>query len=174
MKITIKDIDEKSEGAYNNLHHFKIADLIYHEGPLLSLMCDNDGNTFLYKWLGCNDIKNSWLVLQVTSQELINFFNKQKSLRDLCLENAEAIVIEINDELEIDLSAITVYIKIPSHYLPKESSFYDENIYTESAECIRNTWTYNLVKTSDEKIDWIGYVKSISQDTEVECVAEAI
>jgi hypothetical protein len=173
MITTTEDTNKKTIRVYNNLQHYKIADLIYHEGPLLSLMCDNDGNTFLYKWVGCNDIFNSWLVLQVTSQAFINFFNKQISLRNLCLESTEAIFIDINDELEIDLSAITVYKKIPSLYLPKASSFYDENIYTESAECIRNTWTYNLIKARDKKIDMIGYVKGISPDTEIFYVMEA-
>jgi hypothetical protein len=172
MKTT-EDTNKKKIGVNNNLLHFKIADLIYQEGPLLSLMCDNDGNTFLYKWVECNDIFNSWLVLQVTSQELINFFSKQKSLQNLCLDSTEAIVIDINDELEIDLSAITVYKKTPSLYLPKASSFYNENIYTESAECIRNTWTYNLIKSRDKKIDMIEYVKGISPDTEIFYFMEA-
>lgn len=172
--ITTVETEIKTKGTSNGLRHHKIADLIYHEGPLLSLMCDSSGNTFLYKWVACNDSSNLWLVLNVTSEKLTNFFNKEISLRSLCSESFGNIVIEINDELEINLEKIIGYDKVPQSYLPKEASYYDENIYTETSVSLRNIWTYNLIKPNDKKIDMREYVKHILPYTELELVMEVI
>jgi hypothetical protein len=173
MIIAIPDNENKIKIETNKIGHHKIADLIYHEGPFLALMIDNDTNTFLYKWVGCNDNSNSWLISSVSSQDLLDFFSLRKSLKDLYVESHISIVVDIDDEIEIDLGEITAFNKIPTDYLPKESSLYDENIYTESANTLRNVYLSNLVIATDNKIDVMDYVKSISPDTNIVYVAEA-
>jgi hypothetical protein len=173
MILAIPDKENKIKIASNKIGHHKIADLIYHEGPFLALMIDNDTNTFLYKWVGCNDNSNSWLISSVSSQDLLDFFTLRKSLKDFYNESLISIVVDIDDEIEIDLGEIIAFNKIPSDYLPKESSFYDENIYTESANTLRNVYLSNLVNGTDNKIDIVEYVKSISPDTNIVYVVEA-
>jgi hypothetical protein len=58
----------------NLLNHYKICDLLYHEGPLLTLFRDAKGRMFFYKWKDVADNYNKWLVTYITPNLLKDFF----------------------------------------------------------------------------------------------------
>jgi hypothetical protein len=104
----------------------KIGDLIYHEGPLLSLFLDrnNPDIYYLYKWADCDERTNRWLVLQLNSINLRSFFYKEISLRTLLLNSPLTYVLALDDSLaEVDIM-ICATADLPESYLPKENSFY--------------------------------------------------
>jgi hypothetical protein len=54
----------------------KQGDLLYHEGPLLSVFKDAlSDNFYLYKWSDCDDKAHRWLVFKVSSKGLKSFFD---------------------------------------------------------------------------------------------------
>ena len=113
----------------------KIGDLIYHEGPLLSLFLDrnNPDIYYLYKWADCDESTNRWLVLQLNSINLRSFFYKEISFRTLLLNSPLTYVLGLDDNLaEVDIM-ICATTDLPESYLPKENSFYGEEKYTEFA-----------------------------------------
>lgn len=117
----------------------KIGDLIYFEGPLLSLFIDsnNPDTYYLYKWADCNNIMNRWLVIKLNSVSLKNFFFKEISLRNLFLSSQLTYVLGIDDTLiekEIIICATT---NLPEMYLPKENSLFSEEKYTDFASAFK-------------------------------------
>jgi hypothetical protein len=113
----------------------KIGDLIYHEGPLLSLFIDRDNseNYFLYKWADCDKKVNRWLVVQLNAISLRNFFYKEISLRTLLLNGPVTYVLQLDDNLTESGILVCATSDLPENYLPKENSYYEEEKYSDFA-----------------------------------------
>lgn len=125
----------------------KIGDLIYHEGPLLSLFIDrnNPDTYYLYKWADCDEKTNRWLVLQLNTIDLRSFFYKEISLRTLLLNNPLTYVLSLDDSLtEVDRMVCSTS-DLPKEYLPKENSLYSEEKYTEFATVFKTIIASNRI-----------------------------
>ena len=54
----------------------KQGDLLYHEGPLLSVFKDELTDAFyFYKWSDCDEIAHRWLVFKVSTPHLSAFLD---------------------------------------------------------------------------------------------------
>lgn len=147
----------------------KIGDLIYFEGPLLSLFLDrnNPDTYYLYKWADCNETINRWLVIQLNSVSLRSFFFKEISLRNLLLNSPLSYVLGIDDTLiekEIIVCATT---DLPEIYLPKENSFFSEEKYTDFASTFKtiivNSRIYDIL---NEILKKVSVVEKKQNDTD--------
>ena len=147
----------------------KIGDLIYFEGPLLSLFLDrnNPDTYYLYKWADCNETINRWLVIQLNSVSLRNFFFKEISLRNLLLNSPLTYVLGIDNTLiekEIIVCATT---DLPEIYLPKENSLFSEEKYTDFASTfktiIANSRIYDIL---NEILKKVSVVEKKQNDTD--------
>lgn len=117
----------------------KLGDLIYHEGPLLSLFIDNENPDiyYVYKWVDNDETVNRWIIAQVNSAILRNFFHKRISLRNLIVNHPVTFSIEINNSLAKQNIQVCATAELPEEYLPAENSFYDEEAFTEFAESFK-------------------------------------
>ncbi len=113
----------------------KIGDLIYHEGPLLSLFLDRDNpdTYYIYKWVDCNQKYNRWLISTTNITNLRSFFSKEFSLKELFLKNPVCFLIEIDHQLNTANSRVCSIHALPDGYFPGEKSFFNEERYTEFA-----------------------------------------
>ncbi len=100
----------------------KIGDLIYHEGPLLSLFIDrsNPDTYYLYKWADCDEKTNRWLVLQLNTVDLRSFFYKEISLKSLLLNSPVTYVLNLDDNLTETNIMVCSTNDLPKEYLPKK------------------------------------------------------
>ena len=80
----------------------KLGDLLYHEGPLLSLFQDRNKpeNYYFYKWTDCDQVCNRWLVFPVSLENLRAFLHQELSLKNLVFKNSYIFLIDLNNELE--------------------------------------------------------------------------
>lgn len=147
----------------------KIGDLIYHEGPLLSLFLDrnNPDTYYLYKWADCDENTNRWLVLQLNSINLRSFFYKEISLRTLLLNSPLTYVLGLDDNLvEADIM-ICATADLPETYLPNENSFYGEEKYTEFAltfkTIIANNRIYDILNEILKEVNSLKKSQSNTQ-----------
>jgi hypothetical protein len=132
----------------------KIGDLIYHEGPLLSLFIDrnNPGTYYLYKWADCDEKVNRWLVLQLNTIDLRSFFYKEISLRTLLLNSPLTYVLSLDDKLvEVNMMVCST-VDLPKEYLPKENSLYSEEKYTEFASTFKTIIANNRIDNTLNEI----------------------
>lgn len=136
----MKDLNGISIKNLNILHRRK-GDLLYYEGPLLSLYEGDDERQYLLKWVDANDTYNRWLSIPVTNQQLLNFLTKEISLKELIL-NAKpnlAYLLDIDNQLKVRNLTTLLVSKIHKDYLPPVDSYYDEEQYQEYAQKLLNT-----------------------------------
>jgi len=121
----------------------KVADLLYHEGPLLSMYKQKDlpdasnftisSSFYFCKWTDCDDECNRWLYVQVTPIDTALFFLKKTSLRDLLAKSPVLFLVDIDRQLSVSQIILTTARYLPPDYLPGGQAFFNETDYTTSA-----------------------------------------
>ncbi|MEZ4912197.1 MAG: metalloregulator ArsR/SmtB family transcription factor [Saprospiraceae bacterium] len=129
----------------------KLGDLIYHEGPILSLFIDDDANMFLYRWVDCDEYTNKWMLSSISSNELSLFYHKKLSLRQYYEKCTQWVIIVIDNSLKI--KELDTLVVLPEDYLPTKNSFYIDNLYTEFSNSLKAMYINRLAVISDKKID---------------------
>lgn len=116
----------------------KIADLIYFEGPLLSLFSDINGEKYLYYWCDVSDVCNRWLVLRISDKKLDLYLRKKISLRDVIIEPDDGLLHAIDIDQELRLSNVVVVSpkELPESYIPDEDSYYESTPEFMEAETL--------------------------------------
>jgi hypothetical protein len=117
----------------------KLGDLLYFEGPLLSLFRDaSDLNQYyLYKWADGDDDCNRWIVLPVRKIDLITFFEKEITLRRLFERSERLYLLDLDDGLDQKGLLETTPDRLPDSYLPREGSFFSEEKYNPFASTMK-------------------------------------
>lgn len=98
----------------------KIGDLMYFEGPLMSVYSDSSGNAFIFDWVDSDEKNNRWLVYQVEKNQLSEYINNKISHFNLLNNpvNDLIFVIDKNPKGEIERSLVCSPNKLPYEYLP--------------------------------------------------------
>ena len=114
----------------------KVADLIYFDGPLLSLFTDKFGNSYLFYWVDSDNISNRWLVFRVTERQIAEYMNRQIPLTELvnnpCGGYHYSVDITERPDQNLELENVTIVSPndLPLNYKPRANSFYaSEPIY---------------------------------------------
>ena len=129
--ITINGIKLGKTGFENQ----KIGDLLYFEGPLLSLFIDkyNPDVYYLYKWTDRNETANRRLITQVRTAELRHFFDKKVTLKALLTKNPLTFILDLDEKMKEKQILVCETDDIPKTYLPDGHSFFDENTFSPFA-----------------------------------------
>ncbi|KPY97712.1 hypothetical protein [Pseudomonas syringae] len=115
--------------------HIWNADLVYFEGPLLSLYRDEQGADLLYAWLDCTDKSNRWCVIPISRKMLRDYLETQITLRDVFIESSWIAIFHTGSSAKRRNSAtLTCWNKLPQEYHPDEDSFLSPDIATEAAD----------------------------------------
>jgi hypothetical protein len=105
----------------------KQGDLLYHEGPLLSVFKDAlYGNYYFYKWSDCDEKGHRWLTFKVSIKGLNDFFDKKTSLKELILEQPFSYIIDLDNDINPSQITLVSVENIPKSYLPESDSYFDE------------------------------------------------
>jgi len=138
---------KNAQHAEPGFHAVKMGDLLYFEGPLISLFADKHkpDTYYLYKWADRDNRANRWLVFRLSSRELLLFFSAEVSLLEL-LHNARCVwVMDMNSSLEIAGVVSSRVPDLPAEYLPSAWAYYNEAEYTMFASVFRRTLEKALV-----------------------------
>ncbi|GEM_PF-3624130 len=107
----------------------KIADLVYFDGPFVSLFEDNERKTYyLYCWCNVNEKFNRWLVFKVSEKQIESHINGDISLRDMVVGAGSCFLCDINNAIEHENVYLTVPSELPKSYIPKINSFFDPEL----------------------------------------------
>ncbi len=122
--------------------HSHICDLIFFDGPLLSLYSDRRTN-WLYLWADTDEKQtNRWIIFPVVRKDLVAYLNKGESLlslvtkanRHLILDDTRKSVLgesgKTSRESHRTLRSISD-ISVINHYMPSSESFFDETLTTD-------------------------------------------
>ena len=112
-----------------DFHPKKVLDLIYFEGPLLSLYYEAESNKYyLYKWTDSDEQCNRWMILAITDFELLAYLTKKMSLKQLIIGYSFVFLVDMNHLLETKQIMISNTQELPLDYLPNDDSFFDEDL----------------------------------------------
>lgn len=115
--------------------HSYICDLIYFDGPLLSLY-RSTRQDWLYLWAE-NDGPNQerWLVFPVKRTQLVEYLGGNISLRQMLSARSDLSVLHLRRAREVNQGAVTtsrtgqqVALSQVMQYLPSEDSFFEEDL----------------------------------------------
>jgi len=104
---------------------FKIDDLIYFDGPLLSFYTNDDCDNYLYYWVDVDDRCNRWVVFPVELAELNDYLNEKMTLYSLINSSLTGYTLDLNDNLEAQKVFLIQISDLPYDYLPEINSIYN-------------------------------------------------
>ncbi len=108
-----------------------IADLIYHEGPYLSLFRGDRRSDLMVLWVDCDNQRDRWVSFDVGGSDLSNYLSGSLSLKELIDQQAEFIFFHTANG-ERKNSLLKVYREnFPDAYQPSEGSYWDSSLATE-------------------------------------------
>jgi len=104
-----------------------VTDLIYFEGPLLSLFKNESGDSYLYYWCDVDENYNRWMIFRLSKADLTSYIFKKSSLKDLILNPVDGFeyIADIDGNLQYNNIYLTQPDKLPERYIPESDSFYD-------------------------------------------------
>ncbi|MFH1115181.1 MAG: hypothetical protein V1792_14825 [Pseudomonadota bacterium] len=108
------------------LEHDFVADLVYFEGPFISLFTSPDGYFYLYCWRDVDDAYNRWVMARADKVTIKRYISGVISLRDIITRPRDGFLylIDMDENGEYE-SVYSVDPKdLPSSYIPDANSFY--------------------------------------------------
>jgi len=104
-----------------------VIDLIYFEGPLLSLFKNESGDSYLYYWCDVDENYNRWMIIRLSKTNQESYILKKLSLNHLILSPVDGFVyiLDIGDDLQYDNIYLVLPENLPERYIPETESFYD-------------------------------------------------
>ncbi len=128
----------------------KVGDLLYFEGSLMGVYCNDEGSPFIFDWVELNNNVNRWLVYEVEIKSLADYINGKISHFSLINNPKKDLIFLIDKNIEgIDVCCKVVSPKnLPYEYLPKNNIYFDED---ESKKLDNIKTTFNLKEANKLK-----------------------
>lgn len=122
-----------------------IADLIYHEGPYLSLFRGDRRSDLMVLWVDCDNRRNRWVSFDVSGSDLSDYLNGNLSLKALIDQQTEFIFFHTTDGERRNSLLKVGQENFPDAYQPSEDSYWNSSLTTEE--------TLSLIKEKVERYD---------------------
>lgn len=115
------------------------ADIIFFEGPFLSLYNLDHGQDALFLWVDCNDKNNRWLIIDVRQGTLLRYLTQKISLLEVMQSSDNLIMFDLYSYEDVFRRKKVIKItfdQIPLEYLPASDSFLSDEIATNDAKLL--------------------------------------
>lgn len=136
------------------------ADLVYYDGPLISLYRSERGEDVLYVWLDCTATRHRWCVVPISRESLRGYLDQSYSLLTLFERAKHLITFDVGDALRKGGVTLTYFDSFPREYLPQPDSYLSDDIATQAAIDLKeeHTTAYYLGLDGEEL-----YVEDLSK-----------
>lgn len=115
-----------------------IMDLIYYEFPLLCLY-QHENKKYLFSWLDYDGVFDRYAILDISENDLSSLLKQEISLLDIFAKSFEIIIFDRNMDI-LEYKAILNFNQFPIDYLPNKDSFLVDEISTNEAEQLLQTY----------------------------------
>lgn len=132
----------------SDLNHQWLEDILYFEGPILSLLKGSTTQDYFYYWCDADIICNRWMVLPVNRSDIINYKEGNLSLYDLCNCLDQVCFVDIDSRSEPKRGKLVSKADIPEDYIPPTESYFDEDL-SPSAQFLPIPELYDLKLDGD-------------------------
>lgn len=108
--------------------HQWVEDILYFEGPILSLLKASTTQDYFYYHVDQSDRAVRWLAISVSRREISQYMKGKKSLRWLVKRHEEVALVDLNAAGEVANALVCDLEKLPSEYLPPKQSLFDPDL----------------------------------------------
>lgn len=104
----------------------KIADLLYFDGPFVSLFEDKKEKLYyIYWWCDVCQKCNRWLIFTINHRQIKDYIDGNLSMREIVLETESFFLCDINNDVEYENVYFITHSHLPASYVPGKKSFFD-------------------------------------------------
>lgn len=161
IKINAKEINSKSFPDYT-----WNADLIYYDGPLLSLYSRERGSDALFLWVDSNEYNNRWAVINIQRDDLKKYLASRLALLDIINKTETCYFFNTGPRGRRGKIVQVNTADFPKEYLPDHDSFLYKEISTDAAKKLNeeNLQIYDLkLDGNDIYIEDLGLIAKLYQ-----------
>lgn len=134
--------------------HRWVEDILYFEGPLLSLLKASASQDFFYYWCGTFNKQNRWLALEVSRDQIEQYRNQDLSLLDILNSLGYGYVVFIDATQKIKSSWKYSVDDLPEVCVPPEESYFDPDLSEAGSESLlEKSGNYGLNVDGDWFLD---------------------
>lgn len=111
----------------------KVEDLIYFEGPLMSVYSDKNSMPFIVDWADSDSEINRWMIYQVERKSLAQYINREISHFQLLNSPANDIIFIVDKKEKefVENCIICTSNKLPYEYLPQNDIFFEQDDFID-------------------------------------------
>ena len=156
----MENLTFNSKETLDTTNFIRIGDLLYFEGPLLSLFEElNSGHLYLFDWVDKDQQSNRWLIYRVSSKHLLQFINCKISHLELFEKRPNKKVfftdIDSTNKLFSHYGAFEI-VSLPPSYYPNSDNFFEISD-CNSIEKIKSVIINSLSRQKSENEYSIAY-----------------
>lgn len=119
-----------------------VTNVIYFDGPLLSLYKNSFNDNFLVAWVDGDQKRNRWMTIKVSTCDLYAYINKKISLKSIYGKANEFVFFHTSSSSKQTSIYKVLAENFPKKYYPSEDSFFDDEIISEE---FINLFSENLI-----------------------------
>ncbi|RQW69056.1 hypothetical protein EBB56_18585 [Halomonas sp. YLB-10] len=161
-----------------NLNHRWVEDILYFDGPILSILKGSTTQDYFYYWCDADDRHNRWMILPVSREQIIEYKSSKITLLDICKNKKSVTFVDINEELNPKKGIDVSLDSVPDDYLPPEESYFDIDLCPSDGFLVEpelydlkldGDWyleeLVNLPKTYDQLYSFVYTLKNLIRDS---------
>ena len=140
----------------------RLVDLIYENGPLLSLYQSAD-DYYLFCWADCDGDNNRWMIFRVGFESLRSYIYGKQTLLDLLTNNPDGFVrfADYCGKGSFPTTTQSLPTKdIPKDYLPEEDSYFAFEITDEIRKIVSSN-SFKISIPEKEKSFFLSLVEKL-------------
>jgi hypothetical protein len=139
------------------------ADLVYFDGPFISLFKSDRDEDALFVWMDCDRRKNRWCIIQVARTTLRQYLDGSIPLLDVLSRAGDLYFYDIGASGKRSNFVVAPLANVPVDYLPAPDSYLDLDYATEAAHQLATEQT-SLCKFH---VDGDLYLEDVSSLTKI-------
>ncbi|MEL6950145.1 MAG: hypothetical protein AAGM16_08520 [Pseudomonadota bacterium] len=110
------------------LSHQWVEDLLYFDGPLLSLLKGSTSQDYFYYFVEQGPMANRWLAFAVSRSSIHDYLARHQTLRDLVEAQDSVYIVDVDDSGEVILAIESFTSDVPEKYFPPVDSLFDSEL----------------------------------------------
>ncbi|WP_416057727.1 hypothetical protein [Stenotrophomonas maltophilia] len=137
------------------------ADLVYFDGPFISLFKSDRDEDALFIWMDCDSRKNRWCIVQIARDTLREYLSGSIPLLDVISRAGDLYFYDMGASGKRSNFVVAQLANVPTEYLPRPDSYLDLEYATEAA----NQLAHEKTSLCEFHVDGDLYLEDVSSLT---------
>jgi hypothetical protein len=129
----------------SDFSHQWVEDILYFEGPILSLLKANTAQDYFYFFCGERRQSTDWLAFEVSRDDIEKYKTKAVTLLDIIQSKEHVFFLTTNNRQAIDYVLKIKSTDVPEQFLPPDESYFDAELCpSEKGKLLESPRDYSI------------------------------